>query len=111
MPNNNRKSNRGLPLLILLVMILTFAYMFRQMSKNEIAYSELLQKFREEKISEFSLNLGSGRLIYKEEGEKGDQQYTLPSVDLFLYDTRDLIQQYNETHKEPMKYDLIPASN
>ncbi len=107
-----KKPGRGIPtILIILVLILSVAYMAREMGRNEIAYSELIQKFRDQKVTEFSLNLGTGKLVYKEEGKKDEQSYLLPSVELFLFDTKDAIEAYNGSHSTPLKYDMVPGSN
>lgn len=112
MPKKKKISGSGI--LLVLAMILVIALMSKLAMTQEITYSELLDKFEKQKIAEFELNIGTGKLLYKEIGEKEEDSphvYTVPSVDLFIYDVEDAIDEYNASHSTPLKYDLIRSSS
>ncbi|HIS75656.1 MAG TPA: ATP-dependent zinc metalloprotease FtsH [Candidatus Merdivicinus excrementipullorum] len=74
-------------------------------------YSDILYMFEDQKVSEFSLDVGSGELAMKTTDGR-TVSYRLPSVSLFLDQVDADIQEYNEQHPDArMQYNLIPASD
>ncbi len=99
--------------LILLFMVLTMKNLLSM--SDETKYSDIIQNFDEYKVSEFSLNLGSGQLSYKLKGDEKEYKYKVPNVSVFYDDLfseeRNYREEYNSQNDVPLKYDLIPASN
>ncbi len=78
-------------------------------------YSEVIGYFDNLQVAEFSLNLGTGQLKYRLDGETEFKSYKVPNVGVFyeeLFDeTKNYRDAYNAVHETPLKYDLIRASN
>ena len=65
-------------LLVSVIVLGGLVYMLTRMSNNQTdeAYSEIMQKFDDLKVSEFTLDLGSGKLTYKLRDEGTDQKHS-----------------------------------
>lgn len=78
-------------------------------------YSEVIAYFDNYQVSEFTLNLGSGELTYRLEGQDVYYSYEVPNVSVFydelFGDDRNYREEYNALHDEPLVYDLIQASD
>ena len=109
-PNNNLK-NKGMAILAALALLISLLYLYKTANSTGPLYSEIIQLFKEQKVVEFTLNLGSGLLTYKTSGDTAFKTYKVPSVDLFIYNTEDYIAQYNSMHSTPMKYDYIQSTS
>ncbi|MBQ5342193.1 MAG: ATP-dependent zinc metalloprotease FtsH [Oscillospiraceae bacterium] len=109
-PNNNLK-NKGMAILAALALLISLLYLYKTANSTGPLYSEIIQLFKDQKVVEFTLNLGSGLLTYKTSGDTAFKTYKVPSVDLFIYNTEDYIAQYNSMHSTPMKYDYIQSTS
>ena len=120
------KHSNGKSLLIyLLVAVLVLGglvYMLTSMSSNNTdeQYSEIMQKFDSLQVSEFTLDLGSGKLTYKLRDDGADEKhsYTVPNVSIFVQEVlggekaETYRSLYNAKYGEgSLKYDLIPISD
>lgn len=98
--------------LLLIGSIFLFSSQSRSVDKN---YSEIVALFRDNKVSEFELNLNSGELNYKLFSDKKNAQvksYSVPNVSYFLDDIGDYVNEYNKTHKDkPIVYNYLKGSN
>ncbi|MDD6012563.1 MAG: ATP-dependent zinc metalloprotease FtsH [Oscillospiraceae bacterium] len=92
---------------------MTIAYFVGAQNKTETPkYYQIVDQFRNEKVSEFSLNLSSGALVYKLRGEEKEIKYVVPNVDIFLNDVHNYITEYNLKHEDnQIKYDYIKGTN
>ncbi len=83
--------------------------------QDTTTYSDIIQYFDDYRVSEFSLNLGSGELTYKLDGGTEEYSYNIPSVSAFyneLFNNETNYRtEYNATHSVPLKYNLIPATD
>ena len=119
-PNrNNKKKNRIfaiLPyILIPLIMVGSIAFASRNAQKkaDKVEYYQIVQYFDQGKVSEFSLNLSSGKLTYKLVDDKAEKEYTVPNVSIFVDDVNDMIREHNKaakTEDEMIKYEFISGS-
>ena len=107
----NSTKNKGMAILVALALLISLLYLYKSANSTGPLYSEIIQLFKEQKVTEFTLNLGSGLLSYKVSGETDFKTYKVPSVDLFIYNTEDYIAQYNSMHSTPMKYDYIQSTS
>ena len=106
------QNNRGLSILFLLLIILISLYFFRSIKPTDVMYSEVVDLFRNQKVESFTLDISSGQLVYQVKGEEDTRSYRVPSVDLFIYDVRSFIAEYNEAHPNaPMKYTYIASTS
>ena len=110
-----KKRTSSIILLVVVVLALLFmSTMFMRMMTPTVrtyTYSDILYMFEDQKVSEFSLDVGSGELAMKTTDGR-TVSYRLPSVSLFLDQVDADIQEYNEQHPDArMQYNLIPASD
>ena len=107
-------------LLISVLVLGVLVYMLTSMSKNKSdkAYSEVMAEFDALQVSEFTLDLGSGKLTYVTRGSSEKKNYTVPNVSIFVQEVlggekADTYRRlYNAKYGEgALKYDLIPVSD
>ncbi len=107
--NNMSKNWKSILLYVLIPVLLIVSVIFfaNQQTRVDVKYSEIVSMFKNNEISEFTLDLSSGNLIYKTfENPKTEQSYSVPSVSYFLDDIREDVEAYNEEHTdEPIIYD------
>lgn len=101
--NNMSKNWKSILIYILIPVLLIIAVVFfsSQQTSVDVKYSEIVSMFKNGEISEFSLDLSSGNLIYKTfKNPKTEQTYSVPSVTYFLDDIRDEVDEYNEENPD-----------
>ena len=80
---------------------------------ERVTYSQVISEFDNFNVSGYTLDLGSGELKYTLKGN--DQKayiYTVPNVNLFLQDTLEYRQKYNEKNPDkPLVVDFYPISD
>lgn len=117
--NNNGKSLL-VYLLVSLVIIGGLVYFLTSMSNNNTStkYSEIMGYFDKLEVSEFELDLGSGKMKYKLKDNSEVKSYTVPNVSIFAQevlggeDAENYRKKYNEANPDdPLKYNLIPISD
>ncbi len=92
-----------LPLLLVASMYFTFN---SSSTKDSKKYYEVISYFQQGEVTEYTLNISTGKLTYTLDGESEARTYNVPSVDLFVNDTHDSIMEYNEEHPDsPIKVD------
>ncbi len=98
-----------MPLLIIMA-IAYFSSNTNRSTQTKLEYYEMLQLFEEQKVVECQLNLSSGVLSYRLDGDDYNRSYTVPDVNLFLNDVHDDLVKYNETHPDkPIRFDYKPG--
>lgn len=96
-------------LLFALLFIGIIFFMMQSLSggNDDTKYSDILALFDEQKVTEYSLDLGTGELTYHLEGDKKEYTYEVPSVTLFVNDIEEYRNAYNATHEVPLKQDYF----
>ena len=120
MNNNSNKKKRKifdfLPYIIIPIIIvtaITFASRNTAKPEEKTSYYQVVQYFDKGQVDEFSLNLSSGTLKYRLEGEKGFKEYRVPNVNIFISDINDTVREQNKNAKddsEIVKYEFIAGS-
>lgn len=87
------------------VLLIGSVFLFSsQQSKNTSTnYSEIVNLFRTDQVSEYSLDLSSGALKYKlftDEKDTPYKSYSVPSVTIFIDDISEHIDEYNTAHPD-----------
>ena len=89
-----------------------------QLTKNAVdkKYYEIVDLVKANKISEFSLNLYSGELTYKERDDSDGKtkHYTVADPDIFYNDVNETVMKINEENagtKNIIKYDFKSGGN
>ena len=112
MNSNNKKWGNLLYLLLPIAMIIFIAIFLNSQNTTKLKYYEIVDLFNNHKVTEYSVNLSSGALTYKVEGDSTEKKYTLPSVELFVNDIHEKVMEYNEENPEKaVKYDYKAGSN
>lgn len=89
-----------------LVLIALFFYMaVRLFSMNsaqpKVEYRTIVDYFRNQQVTEYELDFGTGELTMKLNDEKKSTvTYAVPNLSLFLQDTHELVEQYNAEHPD-----------
>ncbi|MEE1011211.1 MAG: AAA family ATPase, partial [Acutalibacteraceae bacterium] len=86
-------------ILIAAMIICAIAYTLVKDDEKKLEYYEVVSLFDEGKVDEYSLNLSSGALVYKLEGEEQLTRYTVPNVSLFLDDIHKDVMEHNKNAK------------
>lgn len=107
--NNMSKNWKSILVYILIPILLIGAVVFfaNSQTSTDMKYSQIVSMFKNGEVSEFSLDLSSGNLVYKTFAKpKEEKTYSVPSVSYFLDDIRDDVKTYNEKHPDkPIVYD------
>ena len=83
--NNKVRSIISYASAILLLLFLTsLLYTMNQEEVTKLKYYEVLELFEQGKVEEYTLDLGTGDLTAKIEGEEKELKYTVPNVSVFL---------------------------
>lgn len=98
----------GIPFIIILII----AAVWNSGPKDNHKYSDIVGYFRDEKVSSYSMNLGTGEMEIYLKDNNDVIRYTTPSVSLMYEDIKDYVAKYNQDNPEnPMTYDLIKAAD
>lgn len=106
MRKNLSKNWKSILVYILLPCLLIGAVFLITSQQNKAIdtnYSEIVNLYRTNQISEFELDLSSGSLKYKLFSDKKDaaaKTYTVPNVSYFLNDISDYVNDYNSNNPD-----------
>ena len=107
--NNMSKNWKSILVYILIPFLLIGAviYFVNSQTSTQLKYSQVVSMFKNNEVSEFSLDLSSGNLVYKTFAKpKEEKNYSVPNVSYFLDDIRDSVDKYNDEHSDkPIVYD------
>ena len=97
--------------LIPVMLISAIAYFMTAQKQEKTEYYEIVALFDEGKVTEYSLNLSSGALVYKVDGENTEKTFSVPSVNLFIEDVHSGVIEYNRQHPDaPVKAKYVAGS-
>lgn len=107
--NNMSKNWKSILVYILIPILLIGAviYFVNSQTSTQLKYSQVVSMFKNNEVSEFSLDLSSGNLVYKTFAKpKEEKIYSVPNVSYFLDDIRESVDKYNDEHSDkPIVYD------
>ena len=107
--NNMSKNWKSILVYILIPILLIGAviYFVNSQTSTQLKYSQVVSMFKNNEVSEFSLDLSSGNLVYKTfANPKEEKNYSVPNVSYFLDDIRESVDKYNDEHSDkPIVYD------
>ena len=105
----NKKSWRslllylGIPIVIIIIIVLVIG----NMPQKTMKYSEILNYFETQQVTEFDLDLGSCAMVLTlNDGEKNENneptqiQYSVPSINFLYEDIKPYIEEYNKDHPD-----------
>ena len=96
---------------VLLVVVIA-SFMGTQNKKDAPKYYEIVEQFRNAQVTEYALNLSSGALEYKLDGNDEKLTYVVPNVEIFLNDVHNYVTEYNLNNPESkIKYNYEKGAN
>lgn len=109
MGTNNKKGLLiYLAVLIVIMVVATQVFTMNNTTKPT-EYNKIIGYFEAGQVSEYSLDFGTGKLTMKLKGQEKEELYQVPYLPLFLDDTHELIQKYNEANPTaPINQFYIP---
>ena len=106
MNSDKKKWGNLLYLILPVILVLCIAYFTSSQNVTSVKYYEIVNMFKTNQVTEYSLTLSSGDLRYKVKGDNTERRYTLANVELFLNDVHFYVTDYNEQNPDnPIKYD------
>ncbi len=106
------KKLRGILAYAAMLMLMVFAASFLLSMNGEkvktYKYYEILDYFEQGKVTEYTLDLGSGDLTFKAEGATEEIKYTVPNVSVFISDLQSIAERYPDRSLTQMKPDYLP---
>ena len=97
----------AIPALLLIVIAMVFGSSQKTAEKK---YYQIVQMVKDNKISEYQLNLYSGELVYRLRSDNKQYKYTVADPQIFYNDLNTFIQKHNEeilNDKDPSNDNLI----
>ena len=96
----------GIPIVIIIFIVTLFG---TRPQKTEV-YSDIIKYFKDQQVTEYSMNLGNGEMKLKLKDSK-EITYTAPNVLWVRDDIKQFIEEYNRNNPDAqMKQNLIRAS-
>jgi len=94
--------------MIFFVILIIMYFLLNSKSQKNYIYSEILGYFKNQQVTEYSLNLGSRDMKIKLK-DGSELKYTAPSPHWIKEDIKDYIKEYNNNNPEnPMKENVTP---
>ena len=82
-----------------------YMYMGKEQQKD-LKYYEVVEFFDNGQVAEVELNMNSGAMTFKLEGEDETYKYTVPNVNLFINDVHEGLREYNQKNPDnPVEFD------
>ncbi len=105
MENKSKLKSWALYLAIPIVLLIVMGVLISNRPTKTYNYSEIVGYFEDQKVTEFSLDLGSGEMniTLNEKNKDGGQTilyYTAPNAGLLLEEIDPYIKEYNENHPD-----------
>lgn len=112
MKNDRRKWGNLLYLILPAILIVCLAYFTSTQNATKTKYYEIVNMFKNNQVTEYTLTLSSGALSYKVKGDNTEKKYTVANVQIFLNDIHDSVLKYNEENPDaPIKFDYKAGAN
>nr|WP_262397158.1 ATP-dependent zinc metalloprotease FtsH [Zongyangia hominis] len=106
-----KSRNIGLYVALLVLLILGMSLFYAMKPTSQMKYSEVLSYFETGKVTDYTLDFGTGELTLKVAGQEKPVVYKVANVGVFLDDIKESVKSYNEAHPDAkMTFDQIPAT-
>ena len=113
MSNPKRKIPKNIIIFLIIpvVIILIASIISSMMSQKTRNYSEIVNRFKNHEVKEFTMNLGSGDMHIKLKNNE-EIRFTAPSAGLMYKDIKEYIDSYDKAYPDaPMVYNLVKAAD
>ena len=106
MENKNKIRNWALYIGIPIVLLIILSLVLTNQPTKNMKYSEVITYFRNDQVTDFELDLGSGEMVLTlNDSSQTKINYSVPSVTLLLDEITPYIEEYDKTHDEVMGRD------
>ena len=110
-----KKNTRNVLLIVLipiLILVCVFAVVKVNQTVESAKYSSIVEKFYDNEISEFELNITTRELTYTQRSDNKTYKYTVPDSQIFYKDINDYVIEYNKTaaDKDKIEYNYVPGN-
>ncbi|XYW69701.1 ATP-dependent zinc metalloprotease FtsH [Oscillospiraceae bacterium LTW-04] len=97
---------------VLIALVLIASSTFGLSNKESpYKYSEIVAFFDDNKVQEYTFDLGTGELKFKLKGETEEKIYTVPNTNLFINTVQEKVEEYNrENPSDRIPHELIPIA-
>ncbi len=89
-----------IPYIVIPLCFIAVMYFYYGNNTKGVQYYQVIEYFDKGQVTEYELNLSSGSLVYKLEGEKDAKKYTVPNVNLFISDIHESVHKHNTEHPD-----------
>ena len=113
MSNPKRKIPKNIIIFLIIpvLIILISSIIGSMMSQKTRNYSEIVNRFKNHEVKEFTMNLGSGDMHIKLKNNE-EIRFTAPSAGLMYKDIKEYIDSYDKAYPDaPMVYNLVKAAD
>ncbi len=102
-----------LPYILIPVMLIGVIYMYMEKEQQkDFKYYEIVEFFDNGQIAEVDLNMNSGAMTFKLEGDDTTYKYTVPNVSLFVNDVHEQLREYNKANPDnPIEFDYAAGKS
>lgn len=111
---NKKSRNIFIYIGVFAALIIAFMVMVNSLPRGgtTIKYYKVLEYFQQGKVTECTLDLGSGALTAKIEGQEEQLYYQVPNVSLFVQAVEPIILEHNQENPDnPIKFDYYPIQD
>lgn len=98
MDNKKTLKNIALVLGVPIVLFILIALIVNNRPTKTYTYSEVIGYFKNQQVTEYSMDLGSGEMIIKLKDGKEPISYVAPNTLLLYNDIKDYTKQYDDAH-------------
>nr|WP_319487872.1 ATP-dependent zinc metalloprotease FtsH [uncultured Caproiciproducens sp.] len=106
MDNKKTLKNIGLFIGVPILLFILIAMIYGNRPQKTYNYSDILHYFKDQQVTEYSMDMGSGEMIIKLK-DKTQLSYVAPNAELLYHDIRTYVDQYDKDHPSAlMTYNL-----
>lgn len=105
---DNKKTLKNIALFIgvPILLFILIAMIYGSRPQKTFNYSDILHDFKNQQVTEFSMDMGSGEMIIKLK-DKTQISYVAPNAELLYRDIKPYLEQYDKDHPDsPIIYNL-----
>ncbi|MCR5485721.1 MAG: hypothetical protein K6F09_09010, partial [Clostridiales bacterium] len=102
----NKKLATVIPYILIPILLMGCLWLYSTKGDSKkTEYYQVVQYFDQNQITEYTLNLSNGKLVYSRINEKGKkviENFNVPNVEMFLNDIEPTVREYNKKNPDKM---------
>ena len=91
----------GIPILMIILLVSVYGSFLKP--QEPYKFSEIVSLFKNQQVTAYTMNLGSGEMVITIKGEDGQPhqiRYTSPSASLMYEEIQPYVEEYNEANPQ-----------